>query len=370
MVLVGRRDDKTMVVCEVCQQVESRYKCPRCGKRSCSLDCSKRHKVESGCSGQVHDPGYIPSEVIKGADDEKKESNVLVQRDYNYLVQMRRAVEVKLTDGKRKNGRILREAYDPKRQRLNVADSADTVPEPTRLIRRGVSCLMLPRGMQRSSQNKSKWDNSLNQFTWTVEWIVCGADNEKFTHLTHRAKENETIVDGLSKAVFNKICEFYGLSSEESAGVEKKEERTEIIKNSELSFYIKWFPRDTMTMCDSKELIKVDAIDTPLGETLKDRTVIEFPTIYISKKEEYLPNGFTVVDEDVKNGKKKAVPDSDSDSDSDSSSESESDSDSEPEEQSSKPAEAPIKPSTASDSSDDDDEDGYNPGVSLDFLMS
>lgn len=337
------------MICEVCEVEESRYKCPRCGKRSCSLACSKKHKLDTGCSGQVHDPGYIPSEVIKGADDEKKESNVLVQRDYNYLVQLRRSVEVQLADGKRKNGKILRENYDPKRQRVSSDSSVTT------LVRRGVTCLMLPRGMQRSVQNKSKWDNTLNQFTWTLEWVVCGADDQQFTHLTHRAKENESVVDGLSKAVFTKICEFYGLSKNgEEETTEKKEDRTQLIKDSDLSFYIKRFPQDIVTMCDSRELTRIDAVSSSLGETLKDQTVIEFPTIYISQREEFLPSGFTVIKEEES--------DSSSDSESDSESDSDSDSDSEPEEQSSK--------KEKSASSSDDDEDGYNPGVSLDFLMS
>lgn len=343
------------MICEVCNEAESRYKCPRCGKRSCSLVCSKRHKVETGCSGQVHDPGYIPSEVIKGADDDKKESNVLVQRDYNYLVQLRRNVEVQLADGKRRNGQMLRKTYDPKKQRLNRNDvSTDAGDGPVRLLRRGVCCLMLPRGMQRAVQNKSKWDNTLNQFTWTVEWIVCGANDQRFTHITHRTKENESVIVGLSKAVFNKICEFYGLSQGDESS-EKKEERTEIIKNSDLSFYIKKFPPNITTVCDSRELMKIDAVNCSLGENLKDQTVIEFPTIYISQREEYLPSTFTLVKEEPPSEPGSSTSSSDYDSDSD------SDSDNEPEELSS-------KKDKSSDSSDD--EDGYNPGVSLDFLMN
>ncbi|KAG9393534.1 HIT zinc finger [Carpediemonas membranifera] len=38
--------------CEVCLNEKWRYKCPRCGKKTCSLACVNEHKKESGCDGQ------------------------------------------------------------------------------------------------------------------------------------------------------------------------------------------------------------------------------------------------------------------------------------------------------------------------------
>lgn len=37
--------------CEVCGKVQSKYKCPRCHKRTCSLTCVKQHKEETSCNG-------------------------------------------------------------------------------------------------------------------------------------------------------------------------------------------------------------------------------------------------------------------------------------------------------------------------------
>lgn len=36
-------------LCEVCQKEASKYKCPRCMKRTCSLMCSKEHKQQDTC---------------------------------------------------------------------------------------------------------------------------------------------------------------------------------------------------------------------------------------------------------------------------------------------------------------------------------
>lgn len=35
-----------LIYCEVCQEAEKRYKCPRCGILTCSVDCVKKHKYQ------------------------------------------------------------------------------------------------------------------------------------------------------------------------------------------------------------------------------------------------------------------------------------------------------------------------------------
>lgn len=34
-------------LCKVCLKNEHKYKCPRCEMRTCSLDCSKKHKADN-----------------------------------------------------------------------------------------------------------------------------------------------------------------------------------------------------------------------------------------------------------------------------------------------------------------------------------
>ncbi|TNV74413.1 hypothetical protein FGO68_gene247 [Halteria grandinella] len=38
--------------CQLCMKQEHKYKCPRCLYLTCSLQCSKEHKQQTGCSGQ------------------------------------------------------------------------------------------------------------------------------------------------------------------------------------------------------------------------------------------------------------------------------------------------------------------------------
>ncbi|CAO4379787.1 unnamed protein product [Caenorhabditis nigoni] len=38
-------------LCKVCLKNEHKYRCPRCELRTCSLDCSKKHKADNDCDG-------------------------------------------------------------------------------------------------------------------------------------------------------------------------------------------------------------------------------------------------------------------------------------------------------------------------------
>ena len=38
----------------------SKYKCPRCAVRSCSLPCVQRHKAEADCDGVRDRVSYLP----------------------------------------------------------------------------------------------------------------------------------------------------------------------------------------------------------------------------------------------------------------------------------------------------------------------
>jgi len=41
----------SIVQCEVCGVKAAKYKCPGCFCQTCSLQCSKQHKLDTTCSG-------------------------------------------------------------------------------------------------------------------------------------------------------------------------------------------------------------------------------------------------------------------------------------------------------------------------------
>lgn len=355
-------------LCEVCQISEFKYKCPGCFKKTCSLPCTKKHKNDDDCSGKAHEPTkYIDSDSLKSADDERHENNALIQRDYYFLNRVKRSLEVEMRDSRLNNKRILQ---------LHGNNSGVKRPrydqECQRIIRRGVNCILLPRGMQRSQMNKSKWDKPLDLFVWSIEWIISprkqpNVSQELFKHISHRIKETDTLVEGMGKIIYDKCCEFYRLTAENESVPETKPERTQQLIQGGLKFYAKWFPYNTVRVMDSKQLVELDPCHKSIAELFKNRTVIEFPTIYVAASESELPEGYIVVDEQAIKDQKnvtKSSSDSESDSDGDESDESENDSDSQPQEESSK-----KQDSNKAQQDSDDDSDGYDPGVTLDFLV-
>jgi hypothetical protein len=52
--------------CEQCGSAESKYTCPGCQHRTCSLACVKQHKAASACSGKRDRLAFVP---LKDFDD-------------------------------------------------------------------------------------------------------------------------------------------------------------------------------------------------------------------------------------------------------------------------------------------------------------
>jgi hypothetical protein len=46
-------------MCAMCQIRPRQYKCPRCDVLTCSLDCCKRHKIESQCTGRRDRTAFV-----------------------------------------------------------------------------------------------------------------------------------------------------------------------------------------------------------------------------------------------------------------------------------------------------------------------
>lgn len=64
-----------IVKCEVCGVVNAKYKCPGCFCQTCSLKCSKQHKLDTTCSGVrsrthfVERKQYSEQDMMSGKDD-------------------------------------------------------------------------------------------------------------------------------------------------------------------------------------------------------------------------------------------------------------------------------------------------------------
>lgn len=119
--------------CSVCQEKDSKYTCPRCGKTSCSLASTKQHKAQAKCSGERDKTAYVvPNEY----------GDIAMWRDFSYLQEVSRKV-----------GDLGKEALANKSQW-----AGHRIPLKTRLAGMGIEMVLLPREMHRSRTNQSSYN--------------------------------------------------------------------------------------------------------------------------------------------------------------------------------------------------------------------
>lgn len=130
---------------------EPKYTCPRCATKTCSLQCSKAHKVRDKCNGQRDPAAFVPLiKYTQGTWD----------GDYAWLESTRRQVaewgeglEVERGDsggrgrGRGRGGKVQRKPRQIKLDGLKWA-----------LSEIGVDVDILPDGMQRRRDNQSSWN--------------------------------------------------------------------------------------------------------------------------------------------------------------------------------------------------------------------
>ena len=140
-------------VCALCGE-PSRYRCPACSIRTCSLACVQLHKYQQSCSGVRETEKF---RAVQQFDD------AALGRDYRFLEDLDRAV-----DGSK---RALRNDAPPTPPKIK--NNGSLTPARQTLVRhaseRGVQLEMLPVGMTRQRENSTRYDGRRRSLGWRVE---------------------------------------------------------------------------------------------------------------------------------------------------------------------------------------------------------
>ncbi|XP_058087657.1 uncharacterized protein LOC131234735 [Magnolia sinica] len=162
-------------LCQECSQNPSKYTCPGCSLRTCSLPCVKSHKQRTSCTGKRLRTAFIP---LSQFDD-----NLLIS-DYNFLEETKRAAESaqRMRDGLFGNYgfrlpirlKLLRNAAGRRKTRL----------------------LVLPSGMEKREKNRSIFHQRKKSIFWTIEWRFHSTD---VVLIDHGVDEHEHLVPVIEK---------------------------------------------------------------------------------------------------------------------------------------------------------------------------
>ncbi|WOG95697.1 hypothetical protein DCAR_0415024 [Daucus carota subsp. sativus] len=229
---------KTDTICEGCKKKPSKYKCPACSIRSCSLPCVKAHKLSTGCTGKRQLTQIIP---LSKFDD-----NLLIS-DYNMLEDVKRVAD----SAKRKRTKLCGNyQYKLPFPLFNLRNAAES---------RRTKILFLSTGMSKRQTNQTFYDQRKKVISWTIEWRFHSTD--VVLH-DHRVDENKSlssvIMNHLEPGPWN-----HGL----------KQFCKEPLQS--LKFFIRKFHKGPKS-----PFLELD-IDASIREQLADLVIIEYPVIHV-----------------------------------------------------------------------------------------
>jgi hypothetical protein len=244
----GQLGGKIEGCCQLCEKGSAKYRCPGCDVQTCSVVCVRDHKTVSGCTGKRSRAGlaYLPASQLT--------PKVLLD-DYCLLEEA--------TQSSKMLSRVLPRSR-PRNQHL-VKQCA----------LRNICLSLMPTGMKRAKQNRTSLQGQ--NITWTVEWIVLeGVEEHPATmkiddlrpFITKTAysqcPESETLLQSYSRKFANSdagdTLPFTLLLKQEAD------------KDSKIS------PVD---ISPTRRLWPVHSPNITWQLLLANRTIVEFPTVYI-----------------------------------------------------------------------------------------
>ncbi|KAI5363094.1 putative Zinc finger, HIT-type [Septoria linicola] len=328
-------------LCSICYENKPKYRCPRCQTKTCSLPCTQKHKQRAACNGVRN-----PAEYLKRS---QLATPVGIDRDYNYLKSIERSIDVAGRDCEERGVDVVERAATKPLARARHPESAlRKYLTENRIDMRGA-----PTGMSRQRANQTR-STKRHQIMWTVEWIdidgqrttsdSCAASStirdlyalkllensnamkrkpgehaRDASKRRRKAKHNEAMTEtskGQSSVMTEATADVVPATTLENSQGElpladaapapssdnslvpeaaKLENGTnEIDAQDDVDPALNFYLLRPETNTKDKVLVPLSRQAT-LTDCLRDRTVLEFPTIYVLPHEAgSLPAGYTL----------------------------------------------------------------------------
>lgn len=227
-------DPLLTTLCTICHRDPPKYKCPRCGVRTCSLPCTKKHKAWASCSGERDPASYIPRERLV--------TDAGVDHDYNFISKIERAkerfektviaekgllgegevrgpkrgvddkrfekvwygdqlVHEPATRGGGRGGRFTGRGGGPGRDTVHARFDQHV---RQRLRHHDIRVLTMPKGLSRQKENKTAWNRRTNTINWQVEWLLYAidtADSDTPTRLSSKSLDEKPLYQALAESL-------------------------------------------------------------------------------------------------------------------------------------------------------------------------
>ncbi|KAK6261094.1 zinc finger protein [Theobroma cacao] len=230
----------TKGVCEECKNKASKYKCPGCYLRTCSLPCVNAHKHRTGCNGRRNNTRFVP---LSQFDD-----NLLLS-DYNLLEETKRVAE-----SARRTRSKLCSNYFPHFK----------LPFVLRTLRaaaasRRTKLLFLPAGMSKRETNQTRFHQRKKFISWTIEWRFHSTDVVLFDHGVHEDTTLCSVIENhLKPGPWNHPLRPFC------------QEQLDCLK-----FFIRKYPKGPKSPFQELDM------KAPIRQQLADTVILEYPVIHV-----------------------------------------------------------------------------------------
>ncbi|KAF2131579.1 hypothetical protein P153DRAFT_429843 [Dothidotthia symphoricarpi CBS 119687] len=312
-------------LCGICNIKTSKYKCPGCSARTCSLPCYKRHQQWAQCSGKRDPTKFVKKSQLA--------TPAGIDHDFNFLTGIERDMakaEKEFND------------QDPPRSLDRKHSSRSSQPEMVNLAAAvGVTLIRAPKGLSRQKENKTHRVAKTKNVVWTIEWMAhdksrvltnvsstcqvskaLSVDEAKPKKRKRPAEPNsnsklcttEDTVNAIEKQDTSLQAETNDKKPEdmvcitplntaqeehehEQLSVEPKRADDDVLNRPSENQFFLLRPRTST----SRHVVIPLTPSATLGECLRGRTVLEFPTIYtFPSSMTQLPEGFMLEEEYIK----------------------------------------------------------------------
>ncbi|XP_063972611.1 box C/D snoRNA protein 1 [Diachasmimorpha longicaudata] len=243
--------------CEVCAKESAKYTCPKCEVRTCCLECVNIHKKELNCSGIRDNTKFVPLKEFTDLD---------LLSDYRLLEEVGRSVDQLQRDESKKYGRF-----------HNLPTHLHKLRQAA--MRSTVQLEFMPQNFSRHKQNTTFFNWKTNELFWRLEWIFPQAENIKW--VTERALESVRLSELLENILDPLNCK--NPPTDDPKAKELLADKLQFYSSSSLSGIKVFLKAEKVKKSDSR-FYELDVTES-LKENLANRTIIEFPIIYVALKD-------------------------------------------------------------------------------------
>lgn len=231
--------------CEICLEENSKYTCPGCKMKTCSLSCVAKHKKMTGCNGKRNKTEFVSKGDL---------NNIHLLNDYRFLEEANR-----LSDNAKRDTQTKRSNGKPTK-RAQILQRATT--------KRNIRLFRMSKGMKRWRENQSQYNLKKEEIFWTIKLIFSDINNKEM----YICKVSE-------KKTFESILE-RSLIRENPTPEEK------IIFAPYISSYKSgdigiFFKQELDPGRDNLRYTKCD-IKSSLEEFLSEKSVLEYPIFHVT----------------------------------------------------------------------------------------